>query len=216
MPKESLTAKRERVLSILDRLTQEFQGAKGALDFTSPFELLVATILSAQCTDERVNQVTRTLFRKYRTPQDYVDVPLEELEKDIHSTGFFHNKAVSLKKCAQALIDRHNGEVPGTMEELTALGGVGRKTANVVLGNAFGVPGIAVDTHVKRISGLLNLTGETNPDKIEADLSKLVPEADWTRLGHLLASLGRKTCVARRPKCEECVISDLCPSSSLS
>ena len=189
-----------------------FENPQPALDFTNPFELLIATILSAQCTDARVNQVTNQLFKKYRTPQDYLDVSLEMLEDDIHSTGFFHNKAVNIKKCCRALVDHHNGAVPGTMDELTALAGVGRKTANVVLGNAFGIPGIAVDTHVKRISGLLGMTKETNPDKIEADLVKIVPEADWTALGHLLASHGRATCIARRSKCEECIIGDLCPA----
>ena len=215
MPRESLKARRGRVIEILYRLKQSFQDAKSALNFSNPLELLIATILSAQCTDERVNQVAGTLFRKYRTAQDYLDASQEELEHAIHSTGFFHNKAMNIKKCCRALVDRHNGAVPDNMEDLVALDGVGRKTANVVLGNAFGVPGIAVDTHVKRISGLLGLTAHTNPDKIEADLMKIVPEDEWTILGHLFASHGRKTCVARRPKCDECVISDMCPSSAV-
>ena len=197
---------------ILGRLKATFEDPLPALEFTNPLELLIATILSAQCTDKRVNQVTRQLFKKYKSPQDYVDTPQETLENDIHSTGFFRNKAVNIRKCSQTLVERHNSAVPDTMEALTALAGVGRKTANVVLGNAFGIPGIAVDTHVKRVSGLMEMTKETDPDKIEADLAKIIPEADWTALGHLLASHGRATCIARRPKCDECIVGDLCPS----
>ncbi len=197
---------------ILGRLKANFKDPQPALEFTNPLELLIATILSAQCTDKRVNQVTRQLFKKYRSPQDYVDIPQETLENDIHSTGFFHNKAVNIRKCSQSLVERHNGFVPDTMEELTALAGVGRKTANVVLGNAFSIPGIAVDTHVKRISSLMGMTKQTDPDKIEADLAKIVPEAEWTALGHLFTSHGRATCIARRPKCDECIVGNLCPS----
>ena len=212
MPRESLNSKQGRMAEILRRLKATFEDLQPALEFTNPLELLIATILSAQCTDKRVNQVTRQLFKKYRSAQDYADTPQETLENEIHSTGFFHNKAVNIRKCTQALVERHNGAVPDTMEALTDLAGVGRKTANVVLGNAFGIPGVAVDTHVKRISGLLGMTKQTDPEKIEADLAKIVPEEDWTALGHLLASHGRATCIARRPKCDECIVGELCPS----
>lgn len=213
MPRKSLKTQRIRMETVLDRLKATYPEAKGALRFSKPLELLIATILSAQCTDARVNQVTETLFRKYRSAEDYFNVPLEELEQDIFSTGFYHNKAVNIQKCCRALVEKHEGEVPQTMEDLTALGGVGRKTANVVRGNAFGIPGIAVDTHVKRITGLLGFTRQTHPDKIETDLMKIAPEADWTKLGHLFASHGRAVCIARRPKCDECILSDLCPSA---
>ena len=197
---------------ILGRLKATFDNPQPALEFSSPLELLIATILSAQCTDARVNIVTRSLFETYQTPQDYVDVPLSELEREIHSTGFYHNKALNIKKCCQRLIELHNGKVPMSMAELTELAGVGRKTANVVLGNAFGIPGIAVDTHVIRISGLLKMTAHSDPVKIEADLMKIVPEQDWTSLGHLIATHGRATCIARRPRSDECIVADLCPS----
>jgi endonuclease-3 len=199
---------------ILTRLKQTYPDAGIALNFSNPLELLIATILAAQCTDERVNRVTAALFRKYRTARDYLGVPLEELEQDIHSTGFYHNKAVNIRKCCQMLVERHGGRVPDTMEALVALDGVGRKTANVVLGNAFGIPGIAVDTHVRRIAGLLGFTEEADPDKIEADLMRLVPEEDWTLLGHLFAHHGRAVCIARRPRCGACVLSDRCPSAN--
>ena len=197
----------------LDRLKKTHPAVAPALNFTTPFELLVATILSAQCTDKQVNVVTESLFRKYPSPGHFQDAEPAELEADIFTTGFYRNKAANIRKCCQALIDRHGGEVPTGMEELTNLAGVGRKTANVVRGNAFGIPGIAVDTHVKRLSALLGFTKHTDPDRIESDLMQIVPESDWTGLGHLLAAHGRKTCVARRPKCDECVLSDLCPSA---
>lgn len=209
----SRSAQRERMEEALDRLKKTYPAVAPALNFTTPFELLVATILSAQCTDKQVNVVTESLFEKYTSPGDYLDAALEELEADIFTTGFYRNKAANIRKCCRALIDLHGGEVPSGMEELTSLAGVGRKTANVVRGNAFGIPGIAVDTHVKRLSGLLGFTKHTDPDRIEYDLMKIVPEPDWTGLGHLLAAHGRKTCVARRPKCGECVLSDLCPSA---
>ena len=199
---------------IVRRLKSAFADPRPALDFVNPLELLIATILSAQCTDARVNKVTPYLFRKYGSPQDYVDTPLETLEQEIHSTGFYHNKAVNIQKCCRSLIDEHGGEVPDTIESLTARAGVGRKTANVVLGNAFGIPGIAVDTHVKRISGLLGMTRNVDPVKIESDLAKIVPSEDWTSIGHLIASHGRATCIARRPRCDECIVSDLCPSAA--
>ena len=209
----SRKAQRERMGEALGRLKKTYPAAAPALNFTTPFELLVATILSAQCTDKQVNVVTESLFEKYASPGDYLDAAPEELEADIFTTGFYRNKAANIRKCCRALIDLHGGEVPSGMEELTDLAGVGRKTANVVRGNAFGIPGIAVDTHVKRLSGLLGFTKHTDPDRIESDLVEIVPEPDWTGLGHLLAAHGRKTCVARRPKCDECVLSDLCPSA---
>ena len=209
----SRKAQQERMGEALDRLKKTYPVVAPALNFTTPFELLVATILSAQCTDKQVNVVTEPLFRKYPSPGHFLDAAPEELEADIFTTGFYRNKAANIRKCCQALIDLHGGEVPTGMEELTNLAGVGRKTANVVRGNAFGIPGIAVDTHVKRLSALLGFTKHTDPDRIESDLMKIVPESDWTGLGHLLAAHGRKTCVARRPKCDECVLSDLCPSA---
>ncbi len=209
----ALKAQKPRMVEVVERLKLTYPEAKGALHFSNPQELLIATILSAQCTDKRVNQVTETLFKKYPSAQAFLDIPLEVLEKDIFSTGFYHNKAANIKKCCQILVDRYNGEVPHAMDELTALGGVGRKTANVVRGNAFGIPGVAVDTHVIRLSGLLGFTKQTNPEKIETDLMNIVPEPDWTALGHLFASHGRATCIARRPKCEACILSDLCPSA---
>lgn len=209
----SRKAQRERMGEALGRLKKTYPAAAPALNFTTPFELLVATILSAQCTDKQVNVVTESLFEKYTSPGDYLAAAPEELEADIFTTGFYRNKAANIRKCCRALIDLHGGEVPSGMEELTDLAGVGRKTANVVRGNAFGIPGIAVDTHVKRLSGLLGFTKNTDPDRIESDLAEIVPEPDWTGLGHLLAAHGRKTCVARRPKCDECVLSDLCPSA---
>ncbi|MBI4553268.1 MAG: endonuclease III [Candidatus Latescibacteria bacterium] len=211
----SRNAQRQRAADIVARLKREFPDARCALDFSSPLELLIATILSAQCTDDQVNRVTAALFRKYRTAQDYVDIPLEELEQDIRSTGFFHNKAKSIKHCCQALVERHGGAVPTTMEALVALGGVGRKTANVVLGNAFGIPGIAVDTHVKRLAGRLGLSSQSDPDKIEHDLMALIPRSDWIVLGHLFAAHGRKTCLARTPRCERCGLNDVCPSATV-
>ncbi len=209
---ESQEHKKARAEAIIRALQKAYPDAKCALDFTTPFELLTATILAAQCTDAQVNKVTKTLFRKYRSPEDYVKVPAEELEKDIYTTGFFRAKARSLQACSRDLIAKHNGEVPATMEALVALKGVGRKTANVVLGNAFGTPGIAVDTHVKRISNLLKLAHSDDPDVIEAQLQKVIPRDRWTAWGHLIATHGRTVCVARRPRCAECVINAHCPS----
>ncbi len=209
----SRKAQRERMEEVLDRLKKTYPDVGPALRFTTPFELLIATILSAQCTDHQVNIVTETLFDKYPTPGHYLEASPEALEADIFTTGFYRNKAANIRKCCQALIDRHGGAVPANLEDLTRLAGVGRKTANVVLGNAFGIPGIAVDTHVKRLSGLLGFTKQTDPDRIESDLARIVPESDWTGLGHLFANHGRKTCIARRPRCDECVLSDLCPSA---
>lgn len=198
---------------VLERLKKTYPDVGPALNFTTPFELLIATVLSAQCTDHRVNIITESLFEKYPTPRHYLEAPAAVLEADIFTTGFYRSKAANIRKCCQALIDLHGGEVPARMEDLISLAGVGRKTANVVRGNAFGIPGIAVDTHVKRLSALLGFTKQSDPDRIESDLAKIVPEPDWTGLGHLFANHGRKTCIARRPKCDECVLSDLCPSA---
>jgi endonuclease-3 len=211
---ESPTERRARVRTIIRRLRREFPDAKCALDHTNPLELLVATILSAQCTDVRVNLVTPALFAKYRSAADYAAADPHVFEKEIQSTGFFRNKTKSIMGMAQALLERHGGSVPDTMEELVALPGVGRKTANVVLGNAFDKnEGVVVDTHVQRLSGLLKLTREETPEKIERDLMSLVPRKDWTIFSHLLILHGRRTCIARRPRCEVCTINRWCPSS---
>ena len=211
---ESPAERRARVRTIIRRLRREFPDAECALDHTNPLELLVATILSAQCTDVRVNLVTPALFAKYRSAADYASADPRVFEKEIQSTGFFRNKTKSIIGMAQALLERHAGRVPDTMEELVALPGVGRKTANVVLGNAFGKnEGVVVDTHVQRLSGLLKLTREATPEKIERDLMTLVPRKDWTIFSHLLILHGRRTCIARRPRCEVCTINRWCPSS---
>jgi len=204
----------ERTGRILDRLKRAYPDAHCALDHRTPYELLVATILSAQCTDVRVNQVTPALFTRYPTPADLARAEPADLEEMIRSTGFFRNKTKSLLGMAQAVVERHGGVIPRTMEELRVLPGVGRKTANVVLGNAFGIDeGIVVDTHVTRLSRLLGLTRQTDPVKIEQDLMQLVPRDDWTLVSHLLIFHGREVCIARRPRCDACVLADLCPSA---
>jgi endonuclease-3 len=201
---------------VVVRLKSEYPDARTELDWTNPLELLVATMLSAQTTDVQVNRVTQSLFAKYRAAEDYADADPEELEEDIRPTGFYRNKARSLQGMASALVEEHGGEVPRTMQELVALPGVGRKTANVVLGNAFGVDeGIVVDTHVRRVSGRLGLTQNRDPKKIEQDLMKIVPEEDWTVFSHLLILHGRRTCKARKPDCPNCVLNDICPSAEL-
>lgn len=211
---ETPAERQRRTRSIIARLKREFPDARCALDHANPLELLVATILSAQSTDARVNIVTPALFAKYKSAADYAAANPDVFQGEIHSTGFFRNKTKSILGMAQALEERHDGQVPDTMEALVALPGVGRKTANVVLGNAFGKnEGVVVDTHVGRISGLLKLTRQTDPVKIERDLMELVPRKDWTIFSHLLILHGRKTCIARRPRCESCRINDLCPSS---
>src|SRR5687767_746664 len=211
---KTLRDRQARVAAILPILKKTYPEAKCSLDHRTPLELLVATILSAQCTDDRVNIVTKDLFRKYRSAEDYARVPQEALEKEIQSTGFYRNKAKSMRAMAQSLVDRHKGKVPRTMEELTELHGVGRKTANVVLGNAFGQNvGVVVDTHVTRVSFRLGLTRQTDAVKIEQDLVKIVPREKWTLFSHLLIFHGRSICVARRPLCEKCPLWDLCPSS---
>jgi endonuclease-3 len=199
---------------VVARLKSEYPDARTELDWTNPLELLVATMLSAQTTDVQVNKVTQNLFAKYHTAEDYAGADPGELEEDIRPTGFYRNKARSLQGMAGALVGEHGGEVPRTMRELVALPGVGRKTANVVLGNAFGVDeGIVVDTHVRRVSGRLGLTENTDPEKIERDLMEVVPEEDWTVFSHLLILHGRRTCKARKPDCPNCVLNDICPSA---
>ena len=216
MPRESKKARKERAARAYDFLAEEYPDAKCALHHRSPFELAVATILSAQCTDARVNMVTPELFRRYPDPPSLARAKQEELEEVIRSTGFFRNKARSLVSMATALEEEHGGELPRTMKELAALPGIGRKTANVILGNAFGIDeGVVVDTHVKRLSGRLGFTAETNPNKIEQDLMGLFARERWTMLAHLLIYHGRKVCPARRPRCNECAVSHLCPSSAV-
>ena len=196
------------------RLKAEYPDARTELDWSNPLELLVATILSAQTTDVQVNRVTESLFSKYRTAEDYADSTPDELEEDIRPSGFYRNKARSLRGMASALVEEHGGEVPRTMSELVALPGVGRKTANVVLGNAFGTnEGIVVDTHIRRVSGRLGLTESQDPVKIEQDLMEVVPEEDRTIFSHLLILHGRRTCKARKPDCPNCILNDICPSA---
>jgi endonuclease-3 len=205
---------KERIGPILRKLKRHYPDARCALDHRNALELLVATILSAQCTDARVNQVTVELFRKYRSAQDYADADPQEFEQEIKSTGFFRNKTKSILGMARALVERHEGQVPRTMHELVTLPGVGRKTANVVLGNAFGVnEGVVVDTHVKRIANRLKLTRHSDPTKIEQDLMRLVPRRDWALFAHLLIFHGRQICLARTPRCEICPVNTLCPSA---
>jgi endonuclease-3 len=205
-----------RTQQIIRALKKTYPEATCALNHTNPFELLIATILSAQCTDERVNIVTANLFRKYRKPEDYVSVSREELERDINSVTFFRNKAKSIQEASRLLIEKHGGQVPRTLEELVELPGVGRKTANVVLGTAFGIPtGVVVDTHVARVSQRLGLTENKQPEKIEADLIELLPKKEWIDFSHRLIWHGRRVCQARRPLCEKCSIETFCPSSLL-
>jgi len=202
-----------RVIRLIERFREVYPTAHCELDFANPLELLVATVLSAQCTDKRVNIVTKDLFQRFRTAQDYADVPQEELESAIRSTGFYRNKAKSIRSMAKDLIERHQGRVPSTMTALVALAGVGRKTANVVLGNAFQInEGIVVDTHVTRLAHRLGLTKRTEPEKIEQDLMRLVPRTDWTDFSHWLIWHGRRRCIALRPDCENCEVANLCPS----
>ena len=207
---------KKRTRDIIRRLKRAYPDAKTALNHSSPFELLIATILSAQSTDVRVNIVTADLFRKYKKPEDYLKVSAHELEKDIHSTGFFRNKTKSIQGTAKLLTEQFGGEVPHTMDELLELPGVARKTANVVLGNAFGIKaGVVVDTHVTRLSHRLALSAEKTAEKIEQDLIPIVPKKDWVIFPHLMIYHGRQICKARNPLCEECAIEKLCPSSYL-
>jgi endonuclease-3 len=213
MPRESLSAKTARVKKLIAALQQTYPDAHCELNYRSPLELLIATMLSAQCTDKRVNLVTAELFKKYRSAADYAGAEPTALEEAIKTTGFFRNKARSIQACCRALVERHGGHVPRTMDELTQLGGVGRKTANVVLGNAFGLnEGVVVDTHVARLSARLGLTTEKQPEKIEQDLMRLVPREQWTLFSHWLIWHGRRRCFARKPDCAQCEIAQLCPS----
>ncbi len=213
MARESNQAKAARVRKSISRLQKTYPDARCELNFTNPLELLIATILSAQCTDKRVNLVTAELFKKYRAAKDYAGANLAALEQDIKTTGFFRNKAKNIQACCRRLVEHHGGEVPRTMDELTTLGGVGRKTANVVLGNAFSLNvGVVVDTHVARLAGRLALTAETTPEKIEQSLMKLVPQEQWTLFSHWLIWHGRRRCFARKPDCAHCEIARLCPS----
>jgi endonuclease III len=205
------TAKRHSA-TVIGRLRRQYPDANCSLDFRTPLELLVATILSAQCTDERVNQVTKTLFGKFSTAGHYARAPLTELEREIQSTGFFHNKAKSIQNCCRILVEKYRGEVPQDLEKLVELPGVGRKTANVVLGTAFAVAsGIVVDTHVARVSRRLGLTGQKDPEKIEKDLMELVPRKDWIAFSHRMIQHGRRVCAAKKPRCEACPLNDICP-----
>lgn len=214
--RETAEARRARTGKIVARLKREYPDAHCELDFRTPFELLVATILSAQCTDARVNLVTPALFQRYPTPRALADARQEDVESLIRSAGFFRNKARSLIGMARGLMELHGGEVPRTMAELQVLPGVGRKTGNVILGNAYGLTeGITVDTHVARLATLLGLTREVTPENIERELMALVPRKDWTVFSHLLIWHGRRVCIARRPKCEVCVLNRLCPSSTV-
>lgn len=212
MPRETADAKAARTKIILARLAATYPDAHCELNFSSPLELLIATILSAQCTDKRVNLVTAELFQKYRSAADFANADLAALEQDIKSTGFYRNKAKNIKACCAALVEKHGGEVPRTMEELFELGGVGRKTANVVLGNAFNLNvGVVVDTHVTRLANRLGLTQQTDAVKIEQELMRRVPQPQWTLFSHWLIWHGRRRCYARKPDCDNCEIVELCP-----
>jgi endonuclease-3 len=214
--RESPEDRKKRASTIIARLKGIYPDATTALDHSTPLELLISTILSAQCTDERVNIVTKDLFRRYRSVKDFATANPAELEKIIRSTGFFRAKTKSIINCCKALLERHDGKVPDTMEDLVELPGVGRKTANVILGNFFGkAEGIVVDTHVKRLSERLGFSRQSDPEKIEADLMEIISREDWIEIGNLLIWHGRKTCQARKPKCLECGINDLCPSMEI-
>ena len=212
MPRENTAQKIARTQKVISVLKRVYPNAHCELNFSNPLELLIATILSAQCTDKRVNLVTAELFKKYRSAKDFADADISELENDIRSTGFYKNKAKNIKACCAALVEKYGGEVPRTMDELHALAGVGRKTANVVLGNAFDINvGVVVDTHVTRLTNRLGLVKGTDAVKIEQELMKLVPQQDWTDFSHWLIWHGRRRCDARKPDCANCEITDLCP-----
>jgi len=214
MPRESLKSRKERARKIIKLLKRAYPDARCSLDFKTVHQLMVATILSAQCTDERVNMVTPSLFKRYRSVKAFAEADLEQLQSMIYTTGFFVNKAKSLKKSAQQLLEWHEGEVPRSLAELVKLTGVGRKTASVILGVGYGIAeGIVVDTHVGRISRLLGLTSQKDPLRIERDLMKILPHEDWIIYSHLLIFHGRAVCVARRPRCAECVLKARCPSA---
>ena len=207
--------KKKRAKIIFEILDPIYTPEKTALVYNTPFELLISTILSAQCTDKQVNNVTKILFKKYRGPKDFLNVPLSELEDDIRPTGFFRNKAKSITGCCKGLLDLYNGQVPGTMEEMLRLPGVGRKTANCVLGAVFGIPGVVVDTHVKRLAMRLGLSKNEDPDKIETDIQKLLPEDRWRRFSDILIYHGRDICKAKRPEHDRCPILIHCPSNAI-
>jgi endonuclease-3 len=214
METETETEKKKRALKIIELLEKEYPDAKTALHYSNPLEMLVATILSAQCTDKRVNMVTKSLFKKYKTTEDYANADLEELEEEIRSTGFYRNKAKNIKNAGKMLVEKFNSQVPRTIEELTELPGVARKTANIVLSNAYGIiVGVAVDTHVRRLAQRLGLTENTDPNKIEADLMQIVPKAQWERITDLLIFHGRNVCTAKKPKCGACILNKICPSA---
>jgi endonuclease III len=213
MPRESRAVRNQRGSRIIDTLRRTYPDAHCELNYSNPLELLIATILSAQCTDKQVNIVTQDLFKKYTSAADYANAALPELENDIRRLGFFRNKAKNIKACCKRLVEKYGGKVPRTMEELVALEGVGRKTANVVLGNAFNLnEGVVVDTHVARLSQRLGLTKESTPEKIEAEMMNLVPRDDWAMFSHWLIWHGRRRCFARKPQCGECELRELCPS----
>ena len=216
MPRESLKDKISRAKTIVKALKTAYPDAKCSLNFKNIHQLMVATILSAQCTDERVNIVTKDLFKKYRSIKNFAEVDVKQLEKDIHSTGFYKNKAKSIKKSAQQLLEDHSGNIPKTLDELVKLTGVGRKTGSVVLGAGYGLAeGIVVDTHVIRISSLLKLTNHKNAVKIETELMEILPKKDWIDFTHLLIDHGRAVCIARRPDCQNCTLKKLCPSAKI-
>lgn len=216
MSRESNEAREKRAGKIILALKRVYPDAYCELNHANPVQLLVATILSAQCTDKRVNMVTAELFKSYRTAQDFADAPLADLEQAVRSTGFYRNKAKNIQACCRKLVERHGGEVPRTMEELTALDGAGRKTANVVLGNAFGINvGVVVDTHVSRLSQRLGLTKKTSPERIEQALMKLVPRELWAQFSHWLIWHGRRRCDARKPDCGGCELKELCPKAGV-
>ena len=205
-------AEKKHAKEVFSLLRKEYPKVKSALNFSNAFQLLIATILAAQCTDERVNIVTKDLFKKYKSPAEFLSVSNEELEKDIFSTGFYRQKAKSIKNCCKNLVENYNGKVPKDFDEINKLPGVGRKTASVVAGNAFGIPAIAVDTHVIRLSNLLGFVDSKEPVKIEFKLKALLPEEDWINSSHWLAIHGRKICSAKKPKCLQCVLGNICPS----
>jgi len=213
MPTEALIKQRKRMGEILIHLKREYPDSKCSLNYKSPFQLLVATILSAQCTDERVNKVTRKLFAKYPSAEDFDKLSLDTIKKEIFSTGFYNNKAKSIKGMVKIVMERHGGQLPDNLEDMVKLPGVGRKTANVVLGNVYNIPSLVVDTHVTRISNLLKFVKTRNAIKIEWKLMKIINQNDWTLFAHLLIDHGRAVCIANRPRCEVCIIATICPSN---
>lgn len=204
--------KRQRVIEIIKIFDRLYPEAGCSLEYKDPLQLLVAAQLSAQCTDARVNIVTKTLFQKYKNVYDFAEADIEELQEDIRSTGFYRNKAKNIKNCSRMIIDEFGGMIPDNMDDILKLPGVGRKTANLILGDIFGIPGIVVDTHAKRLAKRMGLTDNDNPEKIEYDLMKIVPKAEWTRFCHQLVLHGRAVCTARNPKCDKCLVNEFCPN----